>query len=299
VKHLHNGDHVDSLAMLGVHERCYWTITAERTCHVLILSRQSYLQVSESCGGLREEAQMLKQEELLYFEELKSQEVRTARNREQSQAMIEATNMSQGRTNPKDAENAKMRTMIQKEIEKSGGNGICMNWDHWEHEYSKLSMKEVLQNVIRSWAAWTRRSGLIQRTRRQRNQDIDQWKERCAVARAERERRKKEQKSMSARCPRLPSVPVPNTPRCLSARRILRAPACSKKIEELSSMYLADGRGLETSLPPLIPHAPAEIVHGGSRNRYGGRGGGGLDVDVNYVRTGQIIAGKLRLSQLG
>jgi CRP-like cAMP-binding protein len=284
VKSLSNGDHTDALVMLGVHERCHFTITVERTCHVLVLSRQSYLQVHESCEGLREAAQMLKQEELLRFEELKSQEARTARNREQEKTMMNAKQFAQGGQNPAKNASATVRTQIQKELEKSGGVGAGLLFDHWENQFSTLSIKATLKNVISSWAAWTRRSVIKQRARLQQNYDIDQFKERHVVARAERERRKKEKRAISARCVRLPCMPRVNTPRNSSPRRMPRgqAPTSSTKFEELSSMYLQDGRGWEALLPLVSPSAPGDLARGGSRGR-----------------AGEVIAGTLKLSQFG
>jgi len=248
-----------------------------------------------------------------------AQEVRAARNREQEQAQNDASRMAQ-RQSSKSAAFSKTRTAIQHEISKSEGSGMTMNWDQWESEFANLSMKSLLLQMVTSWAAFTKRSGVVQRARMQRNRDIGQWKERCEVARAERERRKQQQRAISARCPRLPLVQGTMPHRATSARRVLyrgQAPTSSTKFEELSTMYLSDGRGWEALLPPAAAFTPREPPQNGSRFRYGGRVGGpatagrggyGLDNDgslsprsweAHWSHAGEVIAGRLRLSQFG
>eukprot|EP00928_Gymnodinium_smaydae_P038843 TRINITY_DN26691_c0_g1_i2.p1 TRINITY_DN26691_c0_g1~~TRINITY_DN26691_c0_g1_i2.p1 ORF type:complete len:1069 (+),score=239.23 TRINITY_DN26691_c0_g1_i2:60-3266(+) len=69
IMELQHGDHVNSLVMLGVQKKSYFTLTAVHTCHILVVNRHSYLQVLESCPSAREAAAEMEASEKAAFAE--------------------------------------------------------------------------------------------------------------------------------------------------------------------------------------------------------------------------------------
>lgn len=187
------GEHFNCLNMLGVHKTLHATLTAERTCHTLIISRPSYLQVLEnipSSPELQECKEEMKREEMLEFDKFKKM-VQVLGRRSFQKKFSDMFELQ----SKVSSSSAALDTLDE------NGNGSDSPANHPQNrqrddEHIRKTAKKIM-HVWRNYAIPTARK---RRERMQRIVAIDEWAQRSRRARAVRERHDEMQAMLSERC---------------------------------------------------------------------------------------------------
>lgn len=257
IKTLIEGDYANSLVMLGVKKMYPYTVRAARTCYVLVVTRHAYHQVVEGSSGARDAAQKLKAAEVASHERRKHD--RTGAVRFAAGPDGDASGVVPGRsgsTVPKDSS--------RQEASKDG------TWDSFGNIFGgRQSPAEVIFNA---WARYAAKRVVKSRVIRKKKKQLEAWTARSRDAAALNQRRLDEAKALAARSTfrtasprrampsspqsprRLPKLHTPTRPDVFAAALSARAPPSflprhAEKLEQMSNVYLDDGKAWESLMP--------------------------------------------------